>query len=218
MAKRGRRYHLLIYSRTLNRWWPLTLGLGFTLLALVSLLWLAEWYFINPADNPFPHLDTTTGIYLLGTGGVVLGFTFFLLVIRTAAYVQPRENHLRLVTPFLRMNVSYKRVRRAYTAEVHSLFPPKKFSGVRREIIAPLAVRTAIVLELTGLPSSQSALRLFLSPFFFKDRTPHLVILVRDWLNFSTELESLRDRWQQAQTQGLRRQPGLLSHLPGSRK
>ena len=37
-----------------------------------------------------------------------------------------------------------------------------------------------------------TTLRLFLSPFFFKDKTPHLVILVQDWMAFSTELESLR--------------------------
>jgi hypothetical protein len=48
------------------------------------------------------------------------------------------------------------------------------------------------VIELTGYPISPSILRLFLSRFFFKDNTPHLVILVNDWMRFSTELESMR--------------------------
>ncbi len=51
---------------------------------------------------------------------------------------------------------------------------------------------TAMVVELNALPMPASTLRLFLSPFFFKDKTPHLVILVQDWMSFSTQLESLR--------------------------
>ena len=45
---------------------------------------------------------------------------------------------------------------------------------------------------MSALPLSAPTLRLFLSPFFFKDQTPHLVILVDDWMGFSTELESRR--------------------------
>src|SRR5258708_7612392 len=90
------------------------------------------------------------------------------------------------------MNVSYRRIQRATTASIAGLFPPKSISGWRREIIEPLAHRTAVVIELNAWPMPSSALRFFLSPFFFKDRTPHLVIVVQDWIGFSTELESLR--------------------------
>jgi hypothetical protein len=51
---------------------------------------------------------------------------------------------------------------------------------------------TALVIHFTALPIPTSTLRLFLSPFFFHDRSPHLVILVRDWMGFSTELDSMR--------------------------
>ncbi len=61
-----------------------------------------------------------------------------------------------------------------------------------REIFAPLARQTAVVIELKGFPVSPTILRLFLSRFFFKDKSPHIVILVKDWMKFTTELDSMR--------------------------
>jgi hypothetical protein len=52
--------------------------------------------------------------------------------------------------------------------------------------------KTAIVVELKSFPLPYPMLRLFLSPFFFKDKTPHLVLLVDKWLRFSSEMESFR--------------------------
>ena len=106
--------------------------------------------------------------------------------------MQPRSNHLLVATPFLRMRISYSRIRRATSASMAMLFPPKSLRGLRREILNPLFNMTAVVVELNALPIPASTLRLFLSPFFFKDNTPHLVILVQDWMSFSTQLESLR--------------------------
>ena len=106
--------------------------------------------------------------------------------------IQPFVYHLRLATPFLRLNISYKRIRRSTSATMAGIFPPSAVKGMRREILEPLAARTAILLDLNGMPVSQSMLRLFLSPFFFKDQTPHIVLLVGDWMRFSAELESLR--------------------------
>jgi hypothetical protein len=64
--------------------------------------------------------------------------------------------------------------------------------GLKRDILNPLFKLTAVVVELNALPMPAPALRLFLSPFFFKDNSPHLVILVQDWMSFSTEFESAR--------------------------
>jgi hypothetical protein len=72
------------------------------------------------------------------------------------------------------------------------LFPPKEMSGWMKDIFAPLASQTAIVLELKSYPISPVLLRMFLSKFFFKDKTPHFVILVKDWMGLSSEMESFR--------------------------
>jgi hypothetical protein len=65
-------------------------------------------------------------------------------------------------------------------------------SGWVRDIFQPLASQTAIVLELKKYPISPTILRLFLSRFFFKDKTPNLVILVKDWMRLSSEIDSFR--------------------------
>ncbi len=218
MANKGRRYPLLIYRHMLNRWWPAVLTLGILLCGLVGAAWLAEWYF-PPFENPIPKISTIQGAILLGAGFLAILLGCSLLVMRSAASVQPFEGYLRVSTPFLRFNVSYKRFLRTYTASMGALFPPKSLSGWRREIISPLAAKTAVVIELRGYPMPPNVLRAFLSPFFFKDQTPHLVLLVQDWLRFSTELESFRSGGIQGDSSPRpRRRGGLLSNLNDSRK
>ncbi len=182
MARPGHRYPLLLYTRMIDRWWPATLFLGLSLFLLAWAVWM---YF--PDD-----VDMWRWLTLASVGGFVLAVTLILLLLRKAAYVQPFNDHLRLATPFLRMNISYKRVRQATSATMAGLFSGRKLSGWQREILEPLAKKTAIVLELNGYPTSQTVLRFFLSPFFFKDKTPHFVLLVDDWMRFSAELESMR--------------------------
>jgi hypothetical protein len=169
-----------MYTRMMDRWWPATLLLALGLFALAWRLWS-----YSPA---YAWQWLTLG----GVGAFTLVVTLFIFIIRKAAYVQPHPEHLRLVTPFLRLNISYKRLRRASSSTIEGLFPPRSISSWRREIIEPLAKKTAVVVELTGYPISQTVLKLFLSPFFFKDKTPHFVLLVDDWMRFSSELESMR--------------------------
>ena len=182
MAKSGHHYHLVIYSRMVNRWWPATFWLS---LALFATAWGVSRL---PEGKASPNLVTA----IAGLGGVALVFTLFLLLIRKAAYVQAFPKYLRVVTPFLRMNISYRRFRGTTTSEMRALFPPKSVSNWRREIIAPLSSMTALVINLNGYPVPVLMLRWFLSPFFFKDKSPHIIILVKDWLRFSTELDSMR--------------------------
>jgi len=119
----------------------------------------------------------------------------FLVIIRKSAYVQPLDNHLRRVTPFLRMDISYRRFIQASSAEVGWLFSLEDLKGWKRVFLRPLTKHTAIVLELKGWPLPRWALNLFLSPFFFPDRNAHLALIVTDWIKFSTEMESFRSAW-----------------------
>ncbi len=192
MAKGGRKYRLLLYRYVLDRWWPVTLTLAVIIFLNVGALWGAQWYFTDPAKNPLPVLSDSGGYIMIGAGCFALLLTFFLLFVRGGAYVQLFDTHIRLATPFLNTNISYKRIHRTTTAQVANLFPPGKYRGGKREIIEPLASETAIVMHLTSYPLPRTALGLFLSPFFFYDKTPHFVIIVDDWMNFSIELDSRR--------------------------
>jgi len=129
--------------------------------------------------------------------------------------VQPFPEYLKLVTPFMRLNISYKRIRKTTTTEMHYLFPFKGLSGWMQDIFEPLAGKTAMVIELNGYPISPVMLRFFLSRFFFKDKTPHLVILVKDWMRFSSELESMRTGIDMIPSAPQKRQKSsILSQLP----
>lgn len=127
-----------------------------------------------------------------GIGILAILVGIFFLIIRQIAYLQAFPGYLKLVTPFMRINISYKRIHKTTTTEMRQLFPPKSMSGWVRDIFQPLARQTAIVLELKSYPVSPTILRLFLSRFFFKDKTPHLVILVKDWMRLSSEMDSFR--------------------------
>jgi hypothetical protein len=205
MAKSGRRYPLVVYTRMMNRWWPAIFTLG---LALLALSWaLHSWGF-----------EDWRWLVLTSIGGLNIFFGILLLILRKSAYVQPFSDHLRLVTPFLRLNISYKRFRRASSANMGQLFPRQSVSSWQAEIIEPLAKMTALVIELNGYPMSQSSLRLFLSPLFFKDKTPHFVILIEDWMKLSAELESMRAGAGISAPQQKRGNSSILSRLPGKNK
>ena len=205
-AKRGgKRYPLMLYARMMDRWWPalFCIGLGTVVLA---------WPFYS--DLYTRLTEPWRWSILAGVGGATIVASIVMLMLRGSAYVQPFPDHLRLATPFLRMSISYRRILRTTSAAMATLFPPRNLSGLRRDILGPLFSRTAVVLDLNALPIPVSTLRLFLSPFFFKDRTPHLVILVRDWLSFSTELESMRTGTT-AREASPRGPSSILSRLPG---
>jgi len=129
-----------------------------------------------------------------GIGVLAIFIGIFFLVIRHMAYIQAFPGYVKLATPFMRVNISYKRLHKTTTAEMKQLFPPKSLRGwaFERDIFAPLASQTAIILELKSYPVSPVLLRMFLSRFFFKDKTPHFVILVKDWMGLSTEIDSFR--------------------------
>ncbi len=151
---------------------------------------------------------------LAGVGGLCILATLLMLLFRKSAYVRAYGDHFLLATPFLRMNVSYRRIMRTSSASMGTLFPTAKMPALKRESIEPLLRYTALVIDLNALPMPRSALRLFLSPFFFKDNTPHLVILVKNWMAFSTELESMRSSGNAPVTVQRKSQPSILSQLP----
>ncbi|MDP1546033.1 MAG: hypothetical protein Q8L87_08425 [Anaerolineales bacterium] len=200
MAVRGRRYPLVIYTVMLSRWWTIVTAIG---VAMLGLAWLG---YSRGAESWRWLATGSVGVFC-----VILGVMIFLL--RKSAYVQPFADHLRLATPFLRLNISYKRFRSAKSANVGMLFPKKSISKHMAEIIEPLATMTAIVIELNALPMSQSSLRFFLSPLFFKDKTPHLVILVEDWMRFSSDMESMRTGAHTSAPQK-KQDSSILSRLP----
>ncbi len=201
MAKRGRRYPLIVYTHMINRWWPAIGVLGIGLLGLGWALYswgFEQWRWYTAA----------------GLGGFNVIVALLLFALRKSAYVQPFSDHLKLVTPFLRLNISYKRFLRTTPSTMAALFPPKSVSKWQADIIQPIAKLTAVVIELRGHPMSQTTLRLFLSPLFFKDKSPHFVIVVNDWMKLSSEIESMRSGSGPTAAPQKKRDSSILSRLP----
>ena len=204
MARAGHKYPLLVYRHILNRWWPAMIAIGLGMFAL------AYSEYIEPLGKFLPWRWQL----FAAIGGLAILVGVFFWIIRFSAYVQPLPNHLKLVTPFMRINISYKRFQKTTATEMRYLFSYKGMSGWVRDIFSPLANKTALVIDLHGYPISPVLLRLFLSRFFFKDKTPHIVILVQDWMRFSSELESMRSGIDPNPPSQKRSKNSILSSLP----
>lgn len=204
MARAGHKYPLIVYRHLINRWWPAMIAIGLGMFAL------AYSEYIAPLGQLLPWRWQLLAVI----GGLAILIGIFFWIIRFFAYVQPLPNSLKLVTPFLRLSISYKRFKKTTATEMRYLFAYKSMSGWVREIFSPLANKTALVIDLNGYPISPVLLRLFLSRFFFKDKTPHLVILVQDWMRFSSELESMRSGIDANPPAQKRSKNSILSRLP----
>ncbi|MGE5463667.1 MAG: hypothetical protein ACM3PS_09940 [Syntrophothermus sp.] len=202
---RRRKYPLIVYQHMLNRWWPAMIAMGLGMFAL------AYSEYIDPLSRFLVwrwQLLAAVGILALLVG-------LFFIVIKRFAYVQVFPTYLKLVIPFLRLNISYKRVTRTTAMEMRHLFPRKSMGWWVQDIFSPLANQTAVLVELNSYPISPAIMRMFLSRFFFKDKTPHLVILVKDWMLFSTELDSMRTNTNPGSaTRQKRPRDSILSKLP----
>ena len=205
MARGGRKYPLIVYQHMLNRWWPAMITMGLVMFAIAY----AEY------TDPLARFIAWRWQFAGGVGVLAILVGLFFIVLKSFAYVQPFPNYLKLVTPFMRLNISYKRIRKTLPTEMYRLFPRNSLSWWMQEIFAPLANQTGLVLELTGYPISSTILRRFLSRFFFKDKTPHLVLLVKDWMMFSAELDSMRSDTGPRPPEGRKRtKDSILSRLP----
>ena len=205
MARGGTKFPLIVYKHLLNRWWTPMLAMG------LGMFGIAYGQYMEPL-GPFLPMRWMP-LVVIGVLAIMIGI--FFLIIRQVAYVQAFPGYLKFVTPFMRLNISYKRIHKTTTTEMRQLFPPQSMSSWMRDIFSPLANQTALIIELKSFPISPVILRLFLSRFFFKDKTPHFVILVQDWMKLSSELDSMKSGIDPNPPRARKQQSNsILSRLP----
>ncbi len=197
--KVGKRHPLLIYRRTMDR--------ALAAAVLLGILIVVAWGWIYFGE---PQRMTTISIWLIAGGIVALIFGVFAFLARWMAYVQARSDHLRVVTPFLNLKVSYRRVRSVHPADFNQLVPPNQASWSQRNYLEPFFGMTVVVVELSAYPLKRGFLRLFLPKQMFSKGTPGLVFLVPDWMALSTELDSLQGTWVQFQKRHRKVGRGLM--------
>lgn len=199
----GKRYPLLLYRRAMDRLWPVTAPLG---------LLMAAWW-IWAGRGIFSPLNPPNDLLIFIAALVVICFTIFMLVARNMAYVQAMKDHIRLATPFLRLKISYRRIKSIHPAQFGQLFPPKKGNWAVQRFLEPFYSKTALAVEMTGYPLSKRTMRLFLGPNILLPTTEGIVILVENWMKLSTEIDSLRGLWGQQKRDASRPRFGILSDL-----
>ena len=206
--KRGQRHKLLLYQSSMDQIWPASLFFGLVLMAV--------WFF---SGRLLPGLSQEQDATIFIGGVVVLAIAAFTLVSRYAAYVQAFPDHFRLITPFLRLKISYRRVTGIRATQFQALFSPQQARFFERGSLEPFYAATVVLVELTDYPLSQRSMRLFFPRHFFTPGKSGLVLLVNDWIGLSQDLDHFSLQWRQNQLNSQTRPrsgTGLLGNLPKS--
>jgi hypothetical protein len=196
--KSGKRHPLLFYRRSMDRLWSITFLLGL----FFAGFWAAGDFF------GFYVFGWQNEVWPLVGGFFCLAFSAFAFVSRYFAYIQAQSNHMLVATPFLRMKISYRRFRSVHPGNFFQLLGNTKLSWSERTYLEPFFGSTALVVELNSFPMNPRLLRLFLPSAMFLRQTTGLVLLVKDWMALSTELDSLHGTWLYSQSRAPGAKPG----------
>lgn len=192
--KAGSRHPLLFYRHSMDRIWKSTLVLAIVL-GLAGVLGLIR---------PINILGLNSDVWLIATAALALMISIFAFLARYLAYIQPMPNVIKIVTPFLRFQISYRRMRGARPLLVQQVFPKDEASWSQRSFLDEFYGKTAIILDLKGFPLNQMLLRLFLPALMFSPQSTGLVLVVPDWMKLSTEIDSMYGAWLQIHSQRMK--------------
>ncbi len=188
--KSGSRHPLLLYRRTMDRVWKATFFLGLLLAATVLWSLLGTTWI----------LDISSDVWLGTCAVLCLAFSAFAFITRFMAYIQVFGSHVIVQTPFLHLNISYRRVHSAHPSLMQQIFPDEESNWAQRNYLAPFYGKTALVLELNSFPMKKWLLKLFLPAQMFYPQSKGMVFMVPDWMKLSTEFDSFYGAWMETQS------------------
>jgi hypothetical protein len=188
--KGSKKYQLIVYRQIMDRIWQILLFLGLVLSGL--------WYWFDVLMPVAPNLYENLAFYL-GIG--LVGLALIIILARNMAYIQMKPDFVNLVTPFIRIKISYRRIRSLTPTELSRVFQPKKITGIQRQTLQPYWGQTVLIMELNGYPLSPHILRWFINPLMINPHADGFVILVKDWMTLSKEFDTWHARWMKSQTQ-----------------
>ena len=108
MARGGTKFPLIVYKHLLNRWWTPMFAMG------MGMFGIAYGQYMEPL-GPFLPMSWMP-LVVIGVLAIMIGV--FFLIIRQIAYVQAFPDYLKLVTPFLRLNISYQLIHKITTPDM----------------------------------------------------------------------------------------------------
>ncbi|MFP3854029.1 MAG: hypothetical protein ACLFWD_07015 [Anaerolineales bacterium] len=184
--KAGNRFPLLLYQRAAAR--------HRRPVFLLAVLMLALWLFVSGNWVQWPTASHAP--WLLAGGSVAFLYWLLTLLAPRFAYVQPREDHLRLRTPLYRLQISYRRLLSIKPINLVKSFPPSTLTRAERQLLGPFMNQPAVGIELRSYPMKPWLLRLFFHRFFFSPESTGIVIIVNDWMKLSEQLSDRYERWR----------------------
>jgi hypothetical protein len=187
---RPNRFRLLLYDRVMSR-----VRIPSLILAVLS---FGLWYGIGSQWIHWPLIGNAN--ILLPSGVFFSGFWVFTWLSPYLAYVQILEDHLHLQTPFYRIDIAYEHIHNTRPVEVQKLFPSSRLSSGQQDFLKPFYGRTALAVDLQGLPPPNFTLRLFFHRFTFSPDALGMVLIVKDWLGLSHQLSTRIDAWRMARS------------------
>ena len=193
MTKRRRlkRFRLSLYRQILRRHRFPSFLLALLLCLLGALAWL-QWV-------SWP--EHATARWLLGASLIAALYWLFSIFGPTLAYVQPRPDRLRLHTPFYRLNISYRRIRNTRPVDISQAFPPETTPRGFQRTIRHFYGMTAIGIDLSSWPLPRWLLSFLLGKMMLTPDRPGLILITRDWMALSNQLETMMSEWGEDQRQ-----------------
>jgi len=183
--------------------WKSTLLLGI----LLGLVW---WQ----SGSDVILIKNANNLWVLAGAVICIMIGIFALLARNMSYIQPQATHFQIVTPFMKLNVAYRRVRTVRPVDLVQVFPPDAQKWATLRFLTPLYGHTALAVELKGYPLSPFVLRLFFPPQFFLPQATGFVLLVKDWMKLSTELDTRIGALQGGKPKSSDQdQPGLIESI-----
>lgn len=188
--RKGTRHRLLVSYRIWSRW--------STYLLLTGILLLGLWWIVD--HQIFSLQIPFGGLVIFSLGIVITVLGLFCLVVKQYNYVQPYAQYVLLVTPLLRLKISYRRIKSIRASELTKLFPPSTSSNAIRHNLEPFYGITASTIALNSLPVSKRWLSMFLPKGFLLERENILCLVVPDWMKLNTELDSFLGAYRDRQS------------------
>jgi hypothetical protein len=179
----SKRYPLLLYREWIR---PLALPL-----LAITVVMTALWAFsLTGLLAEYTEAVVPTQRTLLGLAALISFLAWvFVLRLPRAAYVQCLPEYLLLQLGFLRLNISYSRVRTTRSVLHGQIHPPAAQPRSCRKLAKRMAGWQCVAVELTSYPMAFFLLRAQTHPFLFIGDQPGFLFAVKDWMGLDREVE-----------------------------
>jgi hypothetical protein len=186
----NKRHQFLIYDRLVGRY----RGTSF----FIAIGYLVIWYLKR--TNTFTLGLPGTPTDLLVGALAAVGLWFLSSFLPPFAYVQPRDDHIRVQTPLMRVKIPYQEIETTRPIAPAKIYPSRWLRGSRRSTIAALQSHTAIIIDMKSYPRPRFIMRIFFDRLFFSPEHMGMVLIVEDWIGLSSQISSKVDAWRMQRT------------------